>query len=202
MQEVVSWGQVEYGGWTLYAAVHEDGRLCRVTVPGESLEALGEWIAQQHGPVTLAFNPEVAGPACTEILEYLKGQRREFSIPLAMHGTDFQVRVWEALRQIPFGEVRTYKEIAREVGRPTAVRAVAAANGANPLPIVVPCHRVIGSDCSLTGYSGGLFIKARLLELEGHRLFNGRQVVHWEERALLHPRTRVSPGQAALASGE
>lgn len=102
-----------------------------------------------------------------QLREYFAGQRRIFDLPLAPTGTDFQRAVWMALRAIPWGEVCSYADIARAIDRPKAVRAVGAANGRNPLPIVVPCHRVIGSDGSLTGFAGGLDTKRKLLELEG-----------------------------------
>jgi len=106
--------------------------------------------------------------ACAEQLaEYFGAGRRTFTLPLAAHGTPFQRSVWDALAQIPYGELRSYGDIARAIGNPAAVRAVGAANGRNPLPIVVPCHRVIGSNGTLTGFGGGLKAKSFLLELEG-----------------------------------
>jgi len=102
-----------------------------------------------------------------ELKEYFAGTRREFSFPLDLRGTDFQVACWRALLAIPFGETRTYADIARAVGRPQAFRAVGMANNRNPVAIVIPCHRVIASDGTLCGYGGGLEIKRQLLELEG-----------------------------------
>lgn len=99
--------------------------------------------------------------------EYFAGTRSRFDLPLDFHGTDFQKSVWAALLTIPFGETRSYAEIARQLGRPTAFRAVGAANGKNPISIVAPCHRVIGTNGTLTGFAGGLEGKAFLLELEG-----------------------------------
>jgi len=104
--------------------------------------------------------------ALTEISEFLNGRRREFTVPLDLKGTQFQLQVWEALLQIPYGETRSYGEIARAVGRPKAARAVGMANHWNPVAIVVPCHRVVASDGSLGGYAGGLEMKSRLLNLE------------------------------------
>ena len=101
-----------------------------------------------------------------QLKEYFAGRRRSFDLPLAPAGTPFQRAVWAALRDIPYGETQSYGAVARRIGRPRAVRAVGAANGANPLSIVVPCHRVIGADGSLTGYGGGLERKRRLLALE------------------------------------
>ena len=95
------------------------------------------------------------------------GRLREFSIPLDPRGTAFQLEVWRALQGVGYGEVRTYSEIAAAIGRPRAVRAVGAANGANPIPIIIPCHRLIGKSGSLIKYGGGLDMKRRLLELEG-----------------------------------
>lgn len=109
----------------------------------------------------------VVAEAARQLRAYFAGERREFDLPLAPEGTPFQLAVWRALRAIPYGRTESYGELARRIGRPNAVRAVGAANGANPLPIVVPCHRVIGADGSLTGYGGGLPIKQALLELEG-----------------------------------
>lgn len=111
---------------------------------------------------------EVLAQAAREIGEYFEGERRVFTVPTAAAGTPFQQAVWNALKKIPYGETRSYGEIARQIGHPRASRAVGQANNRNPLPIVVPCHRVIGASGALTGYAGGLDIKVRLLELERH----------------------------------
>ncbi|HEX8702997.1 MAG TPA: methylated-DNA--[protein]-cysteine S-methyltransferase [Myxococcaceae bacterium] len=106
--------------------------------------------------------------ACTALEEYFAGRRTAFEgLTLAPHGTEFQRQVWGALRRIPFGETATYAGMARRIGRPSAVRAVGHANGQNPLPIIVPCHRVIGSNGTLTGFAGGIPTKKWLLEFEG-----------------------------------
>jgi len=102
-----------------------------------------------------------------ELGEYFAGRRREFSFPLDLRGTEFQLACWRALVAIPYGETRTYADIAREIGKPQAFRAVGMANNRNPIAIVVPCHRVIASDGTLCGYGGGLDVKRKLLELEG-----------------------------------
>jgi methylated-DNA-[protein]-cysteine S-methyltransferase len=104
--------------------------------------------------------------AVRQLDAYFAGKLRQFDLPLAPQGTPFQQRVWRALIDIPYGETVSYGELARRIGRPAAVRAVGAANGQNPLAIVIPCHRVIGSDGRLVGYGGGLATKAALLELE------------------------------------
>jgi len=115
------------------------------------------WIADQR-----PFRTAIA-----QLGEYFAGRRRGFELALAPRGTEFQRRVWRALADIPFGRTISYGELARRIGKPSASRAVGLANGANPLPIIVPCHRVIGADGSLTGFGGGLPIKRRLLALEG-----------------------------------
>ncbi|WP_434672790.1 methylated-DNA--[protein]-cysteine S-methyltransferase [Pseudomonas sp. R1-15] len=104
-----------------------------------------------------------------QLLEYFSGQRRRFELELDFAGTDFQERVWQALLTIPFGETRSYRDIAIQIGQPTATRAVGAANGRNPISIIAPCHRVIGTSGSLTGFAGGLAAKQFLLSLEGQQ---------------------------------
>jgi len=105
-----------------------------------------------------------------QLQAYFRGELKEFDVPLAMEGTEFQLRVWNALREIPYGETITYAQLAERIGNPKAVRAVGLANGSNPIPIIVPCHRVIGTDGSLTGFGGGLSTKKILLELESKQL--------------------------------
>jgi len=114
----------------------------------------------------------VLAEASRQLEAYFAGRLTTFSLPLEPSGTPFQLTVWSALRQIPYGETCSYRELAAAVGRPAAVRAVGAANGRNPIPIVIPCHRVIGSDGRLVGFGGGLDVKRKLLDLEqGGRLF-------------------------------
>ena len=118
----------------------------------------GGWCEGAHPLIDLASR---------QLGEYFAGTRRTFDLPLAPEGTDFQLAVWLELAEIPYGRTISYSELAARVRRPSAVRAVGAANGRNPLPIVLPCHRVIGADGSLTGFGGGLPMKRFLLELEG-----------------------------------
>lgn len=125
--------------------------------------------SHRHAPARLADAVRDAAPlraAQRELEEYFAGQRRAFSLPLAPTGTPFQLRVWQALRAIPYGATISYGELARRIENPRAVRAVGLANGRNPLSIIVPCHRVIGADGTLTGYGGGLERKRVLLALE------------------------------------
>lgn len=129
------------------------------------------WQHEDGGRVRLGPFVEVAAhpvldAAEHQLAEYFAGSRTRFDLPLDLRGTDFQRGVWQVLLAIPFGETRTYAQIARQVGRPTAFRAVGAANGRNPLSIVAACHRVLGTDGKLTGFAGGLVVKQHLLEHE------------------------------------
>jgi methylated-DNA-[protein]-cysteine S-methyltransferase len=136
-------------------------------------------IAFQCGKGALAPKPEWKQSATPfraverQLREYFQGKRTAFDLRLHPKGTPFQTAVWRALTKIPYGQTRSYGDIAKTVGRPTAVRAVGLANGRNPLPIVVPCHRVIGADGTLTGYGGGLDRKRRLLALEAETVGAG-----------------------------
>ena len=118
----------------------------------------GRWEAEGH---------ELLDDVATQLDQYFSGKRHVFDLPLAPEGTDFQREVWSELARIPYGATCTYAALAQAIGKPAAVRAVGAANGRNPIPIVLPCHRVIGADGSLTGFGGGLPTKRFLLELEG-----------------------------------
>jgi len=105
-----------------------------------------------------------------QLQAYFRGELKDFDLPLALIGTPFQLRVWQRLRAIPFGETISYGQLAKQIGKPKAARAVGLANGSNPIPIIVPCHRVIGSNGHLTGYGGGLSIKEKLLAFESRQL--------------------------------
>jgi methylated-DNA-[protein]-cysteine S-methyltransferase len=119
------------------------------------------------GAMSEAANSDILDRAEQQLAEYFAGTRDHFELDLEFHGTEFQKKVWDALLTIPFGQTRSYLDIATQIGNPAAVRAVGAANGKNPISIVAPCHRVIGSSGSLTGFAGGLEAKALLLTLEG-----------------------------------
>lgn len=141
--------------------VGDDGGIERIDLPNAAAgDPAPEWRAGS-GPL-----PEPIRAAKRQLREYFDGERRDFDLPLAPAGTPFQRRVWDELRRIPYGETISYGELARRIGKPTASRAVGAANGRNPLAIVVPCHRVIGADGTLTGYGGGLPVKESLLAHE------------------------------------
>jgi methylated-DNA-[protein]-cysteine S-methyltransferase len=154
---MIYWHEIESPVGTLLLA--GDGRSLRVVhfqVGRRARRPDKEWV---HDPRPFAA-------AVSELEEYFAGRRRDFDLPLAPEGTEFQRSVWRALRRIPYGETVSYGELARRIGNPRASRAVGLANGANPIPIIVPCHRVIGADGSLTGFGGGLEIKGKLLALE------------------------------------
>ncbi len=125
---------------------------------GEDMDSDGDPAETDNHPVLAA--------ATAQLAEYFAGRRQEFDIPLDLSGTEFQRAAWSALANVPFGETRSYRQQAEAIGRPKAVRAIGAANGRNPVPIVLPCHRIVGSDGSLTGYGGGLPIKEFLLRHE------------------------------------
>jgi len=112
-------------------------------------------------------NLEVIQKTIEQLEDYFSGNRKTFDVPISMVGTDFQQSVWKELMEIPFGETRSYLELSQQLGNPDAIRAVASANGANAISIIIPCHRIIGSNGSLVGYAGGLDAKKRLLRLEG-----------------------------------
>ncbi|MFB7498545.1 methylated-DNA--[protein]-cysteine S-methyltransferase [Streptomyces sp. NPDC056161] len=150
-----------YGPLTLVA---DDGVLCGLYMAG-----------QRHRPLEETFGDRddtLLGATKEQLAAYFAGELKEFTLELRLHGTPFQRSVWEQLRAIPYGETRSYGDLADALGNPLASRAVGLANGRNPVSIVVPCHRVVGSDGSLTGYGGGLERKQRLLDFErGAALF-------------------------------
>jgi methylated-DNA-[protein]-cysteine S-methyltransferase len=123
-------------------------------------------LADEPGEPATPEDRDVLQRAQRQLAEYFAGQRRSFDLPLGMDGTDFQQRVWKALIAIPYGETRSYLDIARDIGQPGALRAVGTANGSNRLPIVIPCHRVINADGTLGGFSSGTWRKQKLLALE------------------------------------
>lgn len=123
--------------------------------------------ARSQKAITLQQDDPYLFNIFTQLEEYFNRERKKFDIPLDIAGTDFQLKVWKELSKIPYGKVRSYKEVARKVGGASYVRAVGRANGQNPVPIIIPCHRVIETNGKVGGYSGGIGIKERLLELEG-----------------------------------
>lgn len=151
--------------------------------------------ATDQGLTSLRFDPDTEAHDAHPVLElaraeldaYFRGDLRDFTVPVAQNGTPFQRRVWDELRRIPYGHTISYAQLAARVGNPAAVRAVGGANGANNVPIIVPCHRVIAADGTLGGFGGGLDRKRRLLALEHISLFN--PAIHWNPG----PSRHVSP---------
>jgi O-6-methylguanine DNA methyltransferase len=143
----------------------------RIAFPRGSGSSFEGWLAQRLADHERAEHVPVLDKLVQQLEEYFAGRRREFDLPLDLRGTPFQCAVWRALGEIPFGETRSYADVARRIRRPRAVRAVGAANGANPVPIVVPCHRVITSAGKLGGFGGGLATKRALLAHEQTRTF-------------------------------
>ena len=151
----------------IFAAANLSGEITLLYFLGERHTA-EEIVAELDGKGYAAeWNPEPFALLEKQVAEYFEGKRKEFDLPLAPNGTDFQMRVWQELQRIPHGETISYGELAARVGNPKASRAVGAANGQNPISLIIPCHRVIGSDKSLTGYGGGLNVKEALLKHEG-----------------------------------
>lgn len=132
----------------------ENGAITEIALPGEK------------APVGEMSKTPLLEKAAAQITEYLQGRRQRFTVPLAPRGSDYALKVWKELSGIPFGEVRTYGDIAKAIGRPGAARAVGQACNQNPISIMIPCHRVVGAGGRLTGYAGGLVLKERLLRLE------------------------------------
>jgi methylated-DNA-[protein]-cysteine S-methyltransferase len=155
------WGTIETRFATFAAWVDEDGRLVRFNLSARGAAAVDRSAIHDERAIAAVRR---------EVEEYCAGERTEFTLTLAPQGSDFQRAVWEALCAIPYGETRSYGEVARAIGQPDAARGVGAANAANPIALIVPCHRVIGADGSLTGYGGGLPMKQALLAHEAaHR---------------------------------
>ena len=164
---VLHWSSVSSPRGSCAVIATERG-VCWTGTPGTPIDEGFLWL-RRGMQIERVIEGEQIAPlqqAADELRRYFAGERVQFACPLDLHGTAFQITVWEELLRIPYGKTRTYGEIARAIGRPAAARAVGAANGANPIAIIVPCHRVIGSSGALTGYGGGLPTKAWLLALE------------------------------------
>ncbi len=144
-----------------------EGKLCLLDFRYRKMrKTVDESIKQGLNAKFAENNTEIIEKTLAELDEYFHGNRKEFDVPLIMVGTDFQKRVWEALLRVPFGTTSTYLQLAKNIKNEKAVRAVASANGANSMSIIIPCHRIIGSNGKLVGYAGGLPIKKQLLKLE------------------------------------
>lgn len=161
----IFWTLFTHEDWNLHIAATSKG-LVFVGSPNQTFAELSTWSIARFPDRTLMRNELELHPYIVEFREYLQGTRKVFTMPADFQGTPFQIAVWDVLCDIPFGQTRSYSEIAKQIQKPNSARAVGAAIGANPLLITVPCHRVIGKNGSLTGYRGGIDMKAKLLELE------------------------------------
>jgi len=161
----IYWTLFTHEDWKMHVAATSQG-LCYVGSPNQPFEELARWAASRFRDRPLLRDDEKLQPYAAELTKYLQGDLRQFTVPLDFQGTPFQLAVWDALCSIPYGQTKSYSDIAGEIGRPAAVRAVGAAIGANPVLITVPCHRVIGKNGALTGYRGGMSMKTRLLQME------------------------------------
>ncbi|KPN97197.1 methylated-DNA--[protein]-cysteine S-methyltransferase [Lysinibacillus sp. ZYM-1] len=159
------WSLLKFKDWHLYIASTSKG-LVFVGSQNKPFEELFEWAKKRFPGSPLVEEDEKLEPYVVEIKQYLEGKRKTFTVPFEYVGTQFQLAVWQALCEIPYGRTKSYSDIANAMNKPAAVRAVGAAIGANPVLITVPCHRVLGKNGSLTGYRGGLEMKTLLLDLE------------------------------------
>ncbi|MGM7681186.1 methylated-DNA--[protein]-cysteine S-methyltransferase [Cytobacillus sp. Hm23] len=159
------WSLFSYENWKIYIAATSRG-LCFVGSQNQPFEELVKWTDHYFPGDDLIQDDEKLQPFADELIRYFQGKLNHFTIPIFYRGTLFQEAVWKALCDIPYGQTRSYSDIARQIRRPAAVRAIGRAIGANPILITVPCHRVIGINGSLTGYRGGMEMKTQLLKLE------------------------------------
>ncbi|MEJ2079454.1 MAG: methylated-DNA--[protein]-cysteine S-methyltransferase [Acidobacteriota bacterium] len=161
--------RLQTGIGELLVAAHDRG-ICRIGFPAEMAGGWFPWFDRHYSLVPHAGDHPWLRTFERQLREYLARQRRGFTIPIDLKGTSFQLQVWERFLKIPYGSTVSYGEVARELGRPSASRAVGAAAASNPIPILVPCHRVTGSTGRLVGFGGGLELKEKLLSIEGSRI--------------------------------
>ncbi|OAB38220.1 cysteine methyltransferase [Paenibacillus macquariensis subsp. defensor] len=164
-KQTIYWTLLTHVDWNLYVAATVTG-LCYVGSQDKPFEELEDWVRRKFPASELIQDDENLQAYAAELIEYFEGNRQSFTVPFDFHGTPFQLAVWNALCEIPYGQTKSYSDIANTILKPAAVRAVGTAIGANPVLVTIPCHRVIGKNGSLTGYRGGLDMKTKLLELE------------------------------------
>ena len=165
---MIYWTLFQHNDWRFIVAATEQG-LCFTVSEGKDEHELFKWASKCRKGELFERNEEQMKPYVKQFQEYFDGERVSFQLPLDIKGTDFQQQVWQVLREIPFGKIQCYSDIALAINNPKAVRAVGTVIGANPVMIIVPCHRVIRKDGSLTGFRGGLPMKQRLLQPEGKK---------------------------------
>ncbi|WP_046232459.1 methylated-DNA--[protein]-cysteine S-methyltransferase [Paenibacillus algorifonticola] len=168
ISRAIYWSLFSYEDWNLHVAATDEG-LCFVGSQNHPFEEMAKWANSRYSHCTLIHDDEKLLPYKAELAQYLQGTLENFTVPTVFQGTPFQEAVWQALCSIPYGQTRSYSDIAAHIQKPAAVRAVGTAIGANPVLITVPCHRVIGKNGTLTGYRGGIDMKTKLLQLEGLR---------------------------------
>ncbi|CAM4494648.1 methylated-DNA-[protein]-cysteine S-methyltransferase [Paenibacillus endophyticus] len=171
------WSTLAYEDWHIHLAATPQG-LCFAGSQNQPFEELAEWMGKKLPEYRLVRDDAALEPFRNELIEYLQGVRTGFTIPFDCQGTPFQLEVWQALSDIPYGQTKSYSDIASLIRRPSAVRAVGTAIGANPILITIPCHRVIGKNGALTGYRGGIEMKTRLLQLESAAISRERIGAH------------------------
>jgi methylated-DNA-[protein]-cysteine S-methyltransferase len=161
----VYWTLLNHSQWNMYIAATTEG-LCYIGTPNASFQELVTWVNKRLPSHTLTEEANILQPHAAELVGYLEEQRQDFSLSIDLHGTPFQQSVWKALQEIPYGQTVSYSDIAERIEKPKSVRAVGTAIGANPVLIIVPCHRVIAKSGKLGGFRAGLEMKVQLLELE------------------------------------
>ena len=165
-ETIIYWDSFTYKHWKVNLAATNNG-LCFLGTHHSSYDDLVIWCKKQFPNSRILENSSQLLPYEEELVEYFEGKRKKFTFSFDIRGTSFQMDVWDALNQIPYGQTKCYSDIAHMIGNPKAVRAVGTAVGKNPLSIIIPCHRVLGKNGTLTGYSGGLDVKELLLQHEG-----------------------------------
>jgi len=161
----IYWTLLTHEDWNMHIAATDEG-LCFVGSHNQPIDELTNWAKTRFPGCLLIQDDERMQHYGAELIQYLQRARKEFTVSCDFRGTPFQLAVWDALCSIPYGQTKSYSDIAKQIQKPAAVRAVGVAIGANPVLITVPCHRVIGKSGALTGYRGGMEMKTRLLELE------------------------------------
>ncbi|MFP7298063.1 methylated-DNA--[protein]-cysteine S-methyltransferase [Neobacillus niacini] len=165
MKPTLFWTKLVFDNWKIYMAATTKG-LCYVGSQDKPFEELENWVNKHYPGSPLVLDDVVMEPYAAEFKEFFQGLRTSFTVSHDLKGTEFQTKVWNALCQIPYGETWTYSDIADAIEKPSALRAVGSAIGANPVLLTVPCHRVIGKNGKLTGFRGGLEMKEQLLKIE------------------------------------
>lgn len=162
---IVYWTVFTVSDWKIYIAATELG-ICYVGSPNQPFDELEKWVNKKIPSALLVQSSVHLQSASSELTQYVLGERRTFTVEKDLIGTDFQQAVWQASAEIPYGETRNYSEIAEQIGRPNAIRAVGTAIGANPLLFIIPCHRIVAKNGGLAGFRAGIDVKKELLQLE------------------------------------